>query len=158
MHMKYIAAAKDSVNNSMMRRKVGLALIAGILTWVNRHGGCTSPSRRRTKEEFPAQPEDFSVDVHETPASPFQHARRFVPPTSSGYVTLHDQQDYSYNNASAGALHRQEQPAMDYQYYAPAAYDPAPAPGPPMAGVWSSPHEQHAGIKPDTIEHKPNAA
>ncbi|KAI9288046.1 hypothetical protein BC943DRAFT_317674 [Umbelopsis sp. AD052] len=43
---------------------VGLALIAGILTWINRKGGCTR--RRKRDADF----DDYGLDDHDFPARP----------------------------------------------------------------------------------------
>lgn len=98
---------------------VGVALIAGFITWMNRRGGCTSRTNRRGRAN--ASPQDFVNDDYamaeagtgaaaaggaaahnaNDPSSPFQNARRFVPPTS-GYMNLTDNdQEYSYHNNAA---------------------------------------------------------
>ncbi|ORZ03039.1 hypothetical protein BCR43DRAFT_482632 [Syncephalastrum racemosum] len=105
------------------------------------------------------QPEDFVMSENHNNlggASPFQHARRFVPPTpaGAGYMTLNDQShEFAYSNASSEQL---SQPTTNNSYY----YD-HPNPGMMTAAPPIGTHLPVAGgFKPDTNdgEHKPNAA
>lgn len=131
---------------------VGIALIAGIVTWLSRRGGCTSRTRPRTKDGFEHQPEDdFALNMSDTPIypggaaaappqSPFQNqARRFVPPSHSAAGAGYDQSGgyvsdgyYYQNNIAAAQQHAYYQPQL-------------------------APHRDN--MKPDeVIEHKPNVA
>lgn len=109
---------------------VGIALIAGLLTWMNRRGGCTSRTRRRDVQEDFTNENDYKMTentvaaggagaMHSTdnlpPPSPFQHARRFVPPTSNptGYMNLQDEEYGYHQNANVGAGYQPQQ----YQDY-----------------------------------------
>jgi hypothetical protein len=107
-----------------------LAFLAGIVTWLNRRGGCTSRTHRRDVE----QNDDFMTENNNQttagggmvasgaaamqssdnlpPPSPFQHARRFVPPTTNptGYMNLTDE-EYAYHNNGSNYQNYQ-----DYQY------------------------------------------
>lgn len=111
---------------------VGLAFIAGLITWLNRRGGCTSRTRRRDQQDFDSHDNEYDLKTTENhnmgtggaaagaglgmvaaggamqssdnlPPSPFQHARRFVPPTSNpnGYMNLTDEEyGYHHNNVN----------------------------------------------------------
>ncbi|KAI8644182.1 hypothetical protein BD408DRAFT_131997 [Parasitella parasitica] len=116
-----------------MNNIVGIALIAGLLTWMNRRGGCTSRTRRRDAQEDFSNDDDYKMTdnsvglgaaasgaMHSTDnipsSSPFQHARRFVPPTSSttGYMNLQDE-EYGYDqNANVAGAGYQPQHYQDY--------------------------------------------
>lgn len=120
---------------------VGIALIAGLLTWCNRRGGCTSRTRRRDAQtNFDAGQDEYDMKMTDNhgvsvgaagamhssdnlpPPSPFQHARRFVPPTSNptGYMNLNDEEYGYHQNANAAAYQPQQAGYQDYNN-APAA-------------------------------------
>ncbi|EPB93104.1 hypothetical protein HMPREF1544_00178 [Mucor circinelloides 1006PhL] len=118
------------IAGSVVGGLVGIALIAGLLTWMNRRGGCTSRTRRRDVQEDFTNENDYKMTentvaaggagaVHSTdnlpPPSPFQHARRFVPPTSNptGYMNLQDEEYGYHQNANVGAGYQPQQ----YQDY-----------------------------------------
>lgn len=124
---------------------VGVALIAGLLTCLNRRGGCTSRTRRRNiQQDFEAHDNEYGIKMtdnhamgagaagaagavgagamaamhttgNQAPSSPFQHARRFVPPTSnpSGYMNLTDE-EYGYHQQNTNAAAYQPQNYQDY--------------------------------------------
>ena len=131
---------------------VAIALFAGLIACLCRRGGYTQ-KQRRDKSEFAAQPEDFSMDMHESTspsggAAPFHQARRFVPPTT-GYMNLPDQQQQQqyadYNNT--------QHQYQDQQYYdGSGQYYHAQLSQPPPATAWTNP-----GTKPDAVDYKPNA-
>ncbi|KAL9537304.1 hypothetical protein MBANPS3_011895 [Mucor bainieri] len=120
------------IAGSVVGGLVGIALIAGLLTWMNRRGGCTSRTRRRDVQEDFTNENDYNMTentaaagaigagagagaMHSTdnlpPPSPFQHARRFVPPTSNptGYMNLQDEEYGYHQNAGAGYQPQQYQ-------------------------------------------------
>ncbi|KAI8062444.1 hypothetical protein BC940DRAFT_322253 [Gongronella butleri] len=145
---------------------VGLALIGGLVTWLNRRGGCTSRTQRRhvdTFDDFAAGGDDLEHNNNNNmagmaavggAASPFQ--RRLVPPTagnqSGSYMNLED--DYSSETTGMVA----QTPGT--QYSQPYAYPPAASSGeyygtdmawqqqqqqlPPM----TDPHEKHLPYDP----------
>jgi hypothetical protein len=147
---------------------VGLALIGGLFSWMNRRGGWT----KRRKGELNQQnysidmtPNDFTV----TPAaaavaanqaesmSPFDHSRRFVPPTAydkDGYMTengysdsydlqqSYDQgydfnQGYNINQTYDNAANYDHYNGYNEPYYTAAGYD-------------SNRHEIHEDISTQT--------
>ncbi|KAF7731749.1 hypothetical protein EC973_008263 [Apophysomyces ossiformis] len=140
---------------------VGIALIAGFATWLNRRGGCARRSRRRNNDDFENQMDNYAMNKPEkgtsdkmSPSSPFQHARRFVPPTT-GYVNLQDE-DCAYQNHSASSPAMVHEQDLGYQYpypYQPQApvFVPQPVSPHPPAG-WQQ------TMKPDTVDgnYKPN--
>lgn len=108
-----------------------MAFIAGLITWLNRRGGCTSRTRRRDQQDFDSHDNEYDLKTSDNhnmgvgtvagaglgmaaagggmqssdnlPPSPFQHARRFVPPTSNanGYMNLNDEEyGYHHNNVN----------------------------------------------------------
>ncbi|KAI8993643.1 hypothetical protein BDB01DRAFT_336785 [Pilobolus umbonatus] len=118
---------------------VAIAALAGILTWLNRRGGCTSRTRRRDMgDEFEGtgdmydskmpdneggtgRPELGMVHasaIHSSdnlsPSSPYQNGRRFAPPTmnSNGYMDLTDD-DHGYYPP---VEHNQYQPQLYSDY------------------------------------------
>ncbi|KAF1806020.1 hypothetical protein FB192DRAFT_1348418 [Mucor lusitanicus] len=123
------------IAGSVVGGLVGIALIAGLLTWMNRRGGCTSRTRRRDVQEDFTNENDYKMTenaaaagaigagagaMHSTdnlpPPSPFQHARRFVPPTSNptGYMNLQDEEYGYHQNANVGGAGYQPQQYQDY--------------------------------------------
>ncbi|KAI8379272.1 uncharacterized protein BYT42DRAFT_568288 [Radiomyces spectabilis] len=178
-----------TIAGSVVGGLVGLALIAGFLTWLNRHGGCASRTRRRNKHGFEPQNDDFAIGMTENavpklqqppvggnqgldpvPPSPFQHARRFVPtPTNpAGYMNLTDDEytsAYHTNSTPLISPHIQHQdmyhasPEMYQQHYSP--YQPPAALAAAPMETWSAQHQPQPylaqSMKPDTVEHKPNA-
>ncbi|KAI8338083.1 hypothetical protein BC941DRAFT_424553 [Chlamydoabsidia padenii] len=122
---------------------VALALIGGLLTWLNRRGGCTSRTKPRNQaafEEFAMKdPEHGTTMGYNDTASPFQ--RRMAPmiPQTTGYMNL-GHEDFSDTSTAVpmdpygGGYKTQQQP--DPYYFAP-----------------QQPNHQ---MKPDTIDHKPN--
>ncbi|KAI8052560.1 uncharacterized protein B0P05DRAFT_575546 [Gilbertella persicaria] len=145
---------------------VGVAAIGGLLTWMNRRGGCTSRTRRRDRPTDFVGEEGFkmtenTVDPHSlgSPASPFeQHARRFVPPTS-GYMNLNDE-EYGYhqtiNTASYPQDHQEYYTQPDYtaQNYYPSTVTTPTLINTPIVPA----NGNYQSFKPDQIEQKPNAA
>jgi hypothetical protein len=119
------------IAGSVVGGLVGIALIAGLLTWMNRRGGCTSRTRRRDVQEDFSNDNDYKMTenaaglgaiagggsgaMHSSdnlpPPSPFQHARRFVPPTSNptGYMNLQDEEYGYHQNANVGAGYQPQQ-------------------------------------------------
>ncbi|ORZ06058.1 hypothetical protein BCR42DRAFT_427606 [Absidia repens] len=89
---------------------VGLALIGGLLTWLNRRGGCTSRTKRRNHDTF----DDFAMNMKDpesanmgaaaaaatagagagasgngmSPVSPFQRRMAPIAPQTTGYMNL----------------------------------------------------------------------
>lgn len=138
---------------------MGIALIAGIVTWLSRRGGCTSRTRPRSKDGFEHETEDdFTLNMSDAAApiypraapapasqSPFQHqARRFVPPSHSPGATYASVSDQGGGYVSEGYYY-QNNAATGYQQQ-PSYYQPQIAP-------------QQNNMKPDeVIEHKPNVA
>lgn len=61
-----------------MVEPVGLALIAGILTWINRKGGCTR--RRKRDADF----DDYGLDDHDFPARPMGTASAAAAAAGAG--------------------------------------------------------------------------
>ncbi|GAN03580.1 hypothetical protein MAM1_0043d03035 [Mucor ambiguus] len=123
------------IAGSVVGGLVGIALIAGLLTWMNRRGGCTSRTRRRDVQEDFTNEDDYKMTentaaagaigagagaMHSTdnlpPPSPFQHARRFVPPTSNptGYMNLQDEEYGYHQNANVAGAAYQPQQYQDY--------------------------------------------
>ncbi|ORX56402.1 hypothetical protein DM01DRAFT_1020019 [Hesseltinella vesiculosa] len=155
---------------------VGLALIGGLVTWLNRRGGCTSRTKRRHIDNF----DDFATGGDDlpnenlagmaamgaSPASPFQ--RRLVPPTgqqqNGSYMNLGDE---DYGSETSGMVN----PAYSQPYGYPAHgdyYNQQPAME--MAPAWQQSQDvvdqqQHmpydpaypspamSQMKPDTVDH-----
>ncbi|KAI9300177.1 hypothetical protein BJ944DRAFT_32235, partial [Cunninghamella echinulata] len=107
---------------------VGIALIFGVLSWINRKGGCTK--RRNTRDDiFKSSDEDYTIDIHPSPnmkhtnplmsniktsnsivptkldnnnvspVLPFDHSRRFIAPPSNNNNTTPNN-----NNATTSAI------------------------------------------------------
>lgn len=104
-------------------------MIAGLLTCLNRRGGCTSRTRRRNvQQDFETHDNDEygikMTDSHamatttenQAPSSPFQHARRFVPPTSNptGYMNLTDEEYGYHQQQNVNGATYQPQNYQDY--------------------------------------------
>ncbi|KAI9361960.1 hypothetical protein BD770DRAFT_383036 [Pilaira anomala] len=128
------------IAGSVVGGLVGIALIAGLLTWLNRHGGCTSRTRRRDiQQDFNAHDNEYDLKMTENvtgggvgmvasntgamhssdnlpPPAPFQ--RRFVPPTSNptGYMNLTDE-EYGYHNGQTNGYQQQQQQQQQQQNY-----------------------------------------
>lgn len=167
---------------------VGIAVIAGALTWLNRHGGCASRTRRRganSHDDFGNNTDDMKMSEnpagnntpeHGAPVSPFQHARRFVPP-NTGYMNLTDE-EYGYQQNNYPQEYHQEhyspnEPIYDYNansnaYQQPHQYQdygyqqpqqPQPQHYYQTTSNITSPTliNTNAPLKPDQIEQKPNA-
>lgn len=83
---------------------VGLALIAGILTWINRKGGCTR--RRQRDSDF----EDYGMDDNDFPPRPMASASAAAAAAGAGAMASPRQQeptlpqfggyDDQYNNSA----------------------------------------------------------
>ncbi|KAI8373693.1 hypothetical protein BD560DRAFT_394053 [Blakeslea trispora] len=183
------------VAGSVVGCLVGVALIGGILTWMNRRGGCTSRTRRRDasgNNDFEGgtdykMTEDHVADNMHASNSPFQHARRFVPPTS-GYMNLNDEEHtYHQNMNTANYQYAPEynsstvNPQNTQPEYYQQDYYPTGQPVPEYASpnTYQQPYYNSATgpnltspnvtnpvtvgsnyqqMKPDQIEQKPNAA
>ncbi|ORE08004.1 hypothetical protein BCV72DRAFT_261760 [Rhizopus microsporus var. microsporus] len=177
-----------TIAGSVVGGLVGIAVIAGALTWLNRHGGCASRTRRRganSHDDFGNNTDDMkmsenpagnSAPEHGAPASPFQHARRFVPP-NTGYMNLTDeeygyqqnnypqeyhQEHYSPNepiyeyNANSSAYQQSHQ-YQDYGYQQPQQPQPQHYYQPTSNITSPTLTNANAPLKPDQIEQKPNA-
>jgi hypothetical protein len=66
---------------------VGLALIAGILTWINRKGGCTR--RRQRDSDF----EDYGMDDNDFPPRPMASASVAAAAAGAGAMSTPRQQE-----------------------------------------------------------------
>ncbi|KAG0825694.1 hypothetical protein G6F29_010601 [Rhizopus arrhizus] len=155
------------IAGSVVGGLVGVAVIAGVLTWLNRHGGCASRTRRRgdrteINDNFENQ-DSMKMEQTTAPASPFQHARRFVPP-NTGYMNLTDE-EYGYNSSyAAPAEHYNTSYPTQYHNTTPSYqnYEYQTSNYPPTTpSELTSPTvvAHHSGsLKPDQIEQKPNAA
>ncbi|KAI8885543.1 hypothetical protein K501DRAFT_284242 [Backusella circina FSU 941] len=161
---------------------VAIASIVGVFTWFNRQdGGCTTRRHRRgIPRDDEAQIADFDSKMmaennNSNGGSPFQHARRFVPPTS-GYMNLADE---DYNGDYHDPMYNHNEYHQSYQqvylhsgqeylttadnaaYYnnTPTTASPtliaSPAPLVATGGVVPA---YHTPMKPDQIDQKPNAA
>ncbi|OBZ82758.1 hypothetical protein A0J61_09190, partial [Choanephora cucurbitarum] len=182
------------VAGSVVGCLVAVALIGGILTWMNRRGGCTSRTRRRDKSsnDFEGEANDYKMtedhvgDNMHASNSPFQHARRFVPPTS-GYMNLNDEEhayhqemnkpNYQYapeyNSNTVGSQNPQAEYYQQGYYNAgqpPSEYSSPNAYEQPYYNTATGPNltspnvtnpvvgSNYQQMKPDQIEQKPNAA
>lgn len=143
VHSSDNSSKTATIAGSVVGGIVGLAFIAGLLTWLNRRGGCTSRTRRRDKQDFDSHDNEYDLKMTDNhnlgavggagvgaglgmagaaggamhssdnlPPSPFQHARRFVPPTSNptGYMNLTDE-EYGYHQNNPNY---QQQGYQDY--------------------------------------------
>jgi hypothetical protein len=135
------------IAGSVVGGVVGLALIGGLLAWLNRHGGCASRSKT-TKNGFTS--DDYTIDMtqndfaptaaavgggavagatlanlnsHE-PLSPFDNNRRYVAPAANyeNYgdynQDVYSQGGYSQEGYSQDGYYPQQQ---EYGYYDNAA-------------------------------------
>jgi hypothetical protein len=101
---------------------VGLALIGGILTWINRKGGCTR--RRKRDADF----DDYGLDDNDFPARPMQSVSAAAAATGAGALasgarqepTLpHFGSDQYYDNNGARRFVPSYQPQLQQhpEYY-----------------------------------------
>ncbi|ORZ05040.1 hypothetical protein BCR42DRAFT_428577 [Absidia repens] len=102
---------------------VGLALLGGLLTWLNRRGGCTSKTNQRKAnfEDFGLAERDFPH--HRSPAMTTNTALGGATMVASPTIPqLNDQGNY-YNDGSGGKHYQQQQGYEQYHdsggYYYP---------------------------------------
>ncbi|CAO3590028.1 unnamed protein product [Absidia cylindrospora] len=152
---------------------VGLALIGGLLAWLNRRGGCTSRTKRRrhdTIDDFALNTDDsgnnnrVGVDDTTNSASPFQ--RRMAPMAQNSYLNLgNNNDDYSETTTAVplsgypkAAIHDSynQQPSDSYYGYTNNQHlDPWQHYGDSSASP-QTPNTYDRRVKPDTVDYKPH--
>ncbi|KAI9319249.1 hypothetical protein BX666DRAFT_1924351 [Dichotomocladium elegans] len=106
------------VAGSIVGGLVCIALLGGLLTWLNRRGGCTSPRRRRyNADQSNAIPDEFSIPMHD--------ARRYIqPPSAQGYVSLQDPPVSLPHQQNQQQYQQQQQQQQQQQYHQHQLHDP----------------------------------
>ncbi|KAI8097045.1 uncharacterized protein BX664DRAFT_325465 [Halteromyces radiatus] len=138
---------------------VGLALIGGLLTWLNRRGGCTSRTKRRNHDTY----DDFAMKDAEsnnnmgfqqdnntsgsspsgavmTPISPFQRRMAPIAPQTTGYMNLGND-EYSETSTAVPLMNQ----------------DLAGYPSPVAAGLQQGGDPYYGYANPDYTQHLPSA-
>ncbi|KAI8087991.1 uncharacterized protein B0P05DRAFT_530996 [Gilbertella persicaria] len=102
---------------------LGAAFLGGLLTWLNRHGGCTRKNKQSTDfEDYGLADTDFPAV--KTPAMQSMGLETHVPPfNDQGYATTKDQ----YNQPQYNAEYQPQLDSNDYSdqqpyYYAQEGY------------------------------------